>query len=1180
MPLVPKGGGATTLNTLTDVDTSGAVDGRVLAYNAGLAQWKPAAPGGTSSTVEVIVAAADSPSAKKANADFICTGNSGSRIDHATINSALNSLPGNGGKVVLLPGTYYLGGSVVVGTAPGTGDHKTLEFTQGANLNWTTVSARTPLIQINSSQSYVFFPKCSGDGAAFNGTGIKFGDDTLGQPNGSYVLYPDLVDLDTGIEFGIQTTGGTESTGDCMVIGGRIRRCVDGILSKGFVNRCIGTFLSECNRLIHVTADRTSARFDFSDVTLNQWADAAIAIDGGRGSSIGNVWAERSDVTLAPTEIIRIGSAGATAKDVNFYGTLHLHAGPSGVIEQDIIKLVKSIGLKCNVLEFTNELPTRSIIRVEPNAENVGNRFAKVVCGDDMPVGWTSTKVLSNAGSTVAVAIEEFPGAAGSVAGTTLGGDWTPSARHTYTIFRVPGEDTYVTKNQAGFWSVFEADVTTGTKTSALKSAFADVAADGVSYMLPQSRYEFQEEPTGDEDHWAPNGFAGCTIEGAGMESTVIANWRDDSVGKKTPSSATHVGAVATYNFAAAHGFTAGQTVYPTGFSPTDYNANGAVVIASVPTSTSFTATLSTTPATNATVLGDVYAIDSLKDTEPISCTRCPNWTFRNLEIVHGGNRDLNNSSDTMDFDGCQNTVIEHVRLRRSRARAIVFDGGDSGAVSQGGRIHGVLIQGTPPPPMVATGVSGSITVQDYRYVVTWVDTLYGETLPGDYSKYTPGSGSFKARVYLPTGPTYKGKGVTSRKLYRWSASQPTWHLVTTIADNTTTFYDDGASDASIAGGAAPPTTGIPLIPMEGIKFLGSQHHSITETTVYAVGSHGIQAVRKGSDATTNKQTKGHRIEANIRYPGLGALSSGIAGIYLNGEDHIVSGCHIENPGIPGSLGYGVYLQNLVGSTTAGNIINSNTIIDTRDANHPQGAAAMLHAIRLLAVGGASAPIDNKIGVNVMTGMTGVDVNDGGSNTVEYSEVGHTHSGLGALTLARPRFIAGQFYGPRSVLDYSSLTTFALAANTIYGSPFYATEDVTLTTISFEVTGTGTATKGRLGIYEVDETDGLPAGSLWVGTTDVSLTSVTVNTQTINGGTGVVLTAQKWYIFALLVDGTVTVRGIQPTCSIYGFGTALDTSKRNAVLKVVGAGWSIMPASFPASPSLGNNVVAIDALAS
>ncbi|HEY9415363.1 MAG TPA: hypothetical protein VIQ30_11435, partial [Pseudonocardia sp.] len=250
---------------------------------------------------------------------------------------------------------------------------------------------------------------------------------------------------------------------------------------------------------------------------------------------------------------------------------------------------------------------------------------------------------------------------------------------------------------------------------------------------------------------------------------------------------------------------------------------------------------------------------DTNPDVEPFSFTRCNDLTYRNFRVWAGGNQDSNNSSDALDFDSCRGTHVERIIVERSRARGIVFDGGDTGAVSRRSHIRDCEIRGVPVPPNVFTGPGGSVTTQTYRYVVTFVDSAFGETPPSDFTQYKA-AGSTVMRLRIPTGPAYSAtKGVTARRIYRWSTAQPLYRLLATVADNTTTIYDDSASDASISGAALLPAAGTPLVPKEGVKLLGSQRHLVTNNEIVGVGSHGVQIVRKGSDATTNVNSDGHR---------------------------------------------------------------------------------------------------------------------------------------------------------------------------------------------------------------------------------------------------------------------------------------------------------------------------------
>jgi len=61
-------------------------------------------------TATLVIAASNSSAASKTQADYVCDGID----DQIEINAAMNSLPANGGEVVLLEGTYYISGSITM----------------------------------------------------------------------------------------------------------------------------------------------------------------------------------------------------------------------------------------------------------------------------------------------------------------------------------------------------------------------------------------------------------------------------------------------------------------------------------------------------------------------------------------------------------------------------------------------------------------------------------------------------------------------------------------------------------------------------------------------------------------------------------------------------------------------------------------------------------------------------------------------------------------------------------------------------------------------------------------------------------------------------------------------------------------------------------------------------------
>lgn len=113
--------------------------------------------------------------------------------------------------------------------------------------------------------------------------------------------------------------------------------------------------------------------------------------------------------------------------------------------------------------------------------------------------------------------------------------------------------------------------------------------------------------------------------------------------------------------------------------------------------------------------------------------------------------------------------------------------------------------QGTVPNPGTPTAptttdpsIAGNLT-GTFEYAVTFV-TAGGETERGASS--TPLAGISAERVQVNSIPI-GGAGTTQRKLYRQKNGDGLWKLVATIADNTTTTYQDNIADGSLGG--APP---------------------------------------------------------------------------------------------------------------------------------------------------------------------------------------------------------------------------------------------------------------------------------------------------------------------------------------------------------------------------------------
>jgi hypothetical protein len=376
---------------------------------------------------------------------------------------------------------------------------------------------------------------------------------------------------------------------------------------------------------------------------------------------------------------------------------------------------------------------------------------------------------------------------------------------------------------------------------------------------------------------------------------------------------------------------------------------------------------------------------DTNADTEPFSFTRAHGLYMSGFVIWHGGNPDANTSCDAMDFDGCEGATITNCIVERSRARGIIFDGGDQGATSAGSKITNCTVRGVPTKPSIWTIGGSSMTNQEYRYVITYVDSYLGETAPSDIGSYLL-TNSNTLRIELPIGPSYDAtRGVTQRRVYRWSAGQQQWRRLVTVNNNTDTYVDDSASDASISGNTLLATNSITLIPGEGIKTLGGENIIIANNWVHGIDGHGIQTARKGS-GTTIRPPKAVSITGNIvRRVGLNVALAGRAGIMTAGGDrHLFGDNIVSNVGTVTNKGIGIYCQGLTDCTTAYNMIGSNVIYDDGTAASPQGGATTNYAVQ---VTGTPAPDNTVIAPHVAQGMVAGDVNNGGTNTKQYAAI-------------------------------------------------------------------------------------------------------------------------------------------------------------------------------------------------
>lgn len=140
---------------------------------------------------------------------------------------------------------------------------------------------------------------------------------------------------------------------------------------------------------------------------------------------------------------------------------------------------------------------------------------------------------------------------------------------------------------------------------------------------------------------------------------------------------------------------------------------------------------------------------------------------------------------------------IETVVAVSPLVRGLVLENGDTS--------RGITPPTAPTAALISPPAAGNVDDGTHSYKITFV-VSGTETEGGSASNIvTVADKTVNGKVHLtniPIGPA----GTTSRKVYRTVAGNAApWKLVATIADNTTTTYDDNTDDASL--GASIPTT-------------------------------------------------------------------------------------------------------------------------------------------------------------------------------------------------------------------------------------------------------------------------------------------------------------------------------------------------------------------------------------
>ncbi|MDQ3941097.1 MAG: right-handed parallel beta-helix repeat-containing protein, partial [Actinomycetota bacterium] len=81
-------------------------------------------------------------------------------------------------------------------------------------------------------------------------------------------------------------------------------------------------------------------------------------------------------------------------------------------------------------------------------------------------------------------------------------------------------------------------------------------------------------------------------------------------------------------------------------------------------------------------------------DTEPFNFKGAYSVVIRDLTVSAGGS--ARTTSDAIDFDKGNNSLVERVKVTSSRGKGIIFDGKDAGWTSEGNVVRDCIIDGTP----------------------------------------------------------------------------------------------------------------------------------------------------------------------------------------------------------------------------------------------------------------------------------------------------------------------------------------------------------------------------------------------------------------------------------------------------------------------------------------------------
>lgn len=178
----------------------------------------------------------------------------------------------------------------------------------------------------------------------------------------------------------------------------------------------------------------------------------------------------------------------------------------------------------------------------------------------------------------------------------------------------------------------------------------------------------------------------------------------------------------------------------------------------------------------------------------------------------------------------------------------------------------------SPSSPTVADNGAGVLNGA-YKWKVTFI---YDSVTARESSASSEVSGTFSSRqvrVTIPTGAA--GSGVTGRRIYRTKAGGTQYFLLTTIANNTATTYDDNTADASLGVEQAPTDNGRPPV-ADFIVFYRGRMVLAKGKRIYLSA---IDSTERNPAGTLTVHGKGPEIFPADHYIDIGGDSSSITGL-------------------------------------------------------------------------------------------------------------------------------------------------------------------------------------------------------------------------------------------------------------------------------------------------------------